>query len=158
MKVFYFLLFTFLFSCTKDYIRPQPFQITDDPENLTEQLLGSWKLYEQTSVPANDWDGDGKAETDMYTTYSACQKEAGFTFQSNGKGLIKNSCTDTRAMNWKITNNSDDFNYQMETNGIFDNYRNNKVIQLNKNFFIVSGHLTTANGKTYSINSRYFRP
>ena len=157
MKPFYFVVLVLLFSCQKDYRRPQQPASKDDPENLSEQLIGTWKLYEQSSIPANDWNGDGKLETDMYGSFSACEKDAGLTLLANGKGLIRLSCSDTRAINWKIANNSDDFNYQLETNGVFSDYRNNSLIQLNQNIFIFSGTIQAANGKTYMINYRYFR-
>jgi hypothetical protein len=157
MRAFYLLLFISIFiSCRKIYQRAKP-QTADDPENLTGQLTGTWKLYAQTSSPENDWNGDGLAETNMYGVYSDCARDAGFSFENDGKGILKASCVDSRAMNWQIKNSSNDLIYSANNTGISGAYQTARIIQLNQRYFIISHTMQASNGKTYTINSRYFR-
>lgn len=158
MKVFYlFIVIVSLFACRKIYQKSKPAQSSDDPDNLAAQLTGTWKLYAQTSNPENDWNGDGTPETNMYAVYTDCAKDAGFAFVGEGKGLLKKTCIDSRALNWQIKNSSNDLVYSVDANGAFGAAQTAKIIQLNERVLIISEAVQAANGKTFIINSRYFR-
>lgn len=67
-----------LFSCSKD---------DDDGGSQTKTSLltsSSWKLIAYTANPAEDWNGDGQNETDLYAAMNACEKDHTLTFKTNG--------------------------------------------------------------------------
>ena len=68
-------------SCTKQ-------DILSDEENL----LGTWAITGITSDQAYDWDGDGRRETDIYRTYTICERDIVLIFERNGYGEIREGC------------------------------------------------------------------
>ena len=61
---------------------------------LTEEdnLLGTWAITGITSDQAYDWDGDGRRETDIYRTYTVCERDIVLIFDRNGYGEIREGC------------------------------------------------------------------
>lgn len=52
----------------------------------------------------NDWNGDGRKETDIYGTWSACQKDNLYSFAADKSGAFKLNCTATEPGSWEIIN------------------------------------------------------
>lgn len=113
------LILALLFiSCNKSPNEdPKPDPVPDDPQNLSTEIIGKWKLSAETSNPAYDWNGDGVAETDVYAVRNSCRNDVGFTFKNDGTGVLKGNCNITEPMRWKIVNNSTELYYNFSTNG-----------------------------------------
>lgn len=66
------------------------------------QVVGSWTITAIQSDKPHDWDGNGTAETDIYTTWSACQKDNLYELTGTKTGTYKMSCSSTKAGTWLI--------------------------------------------------------
>jgi hypothetical protein len=61
-------------------------QTTAVAQTKTEMLTsGQWHISAFTVSPAMDFDGDGIPESDVYATYSSCDKDNYFVFRKDGK-------------------------------------------------------------------------
>lgn len=157
MRVIIISFCIILVACVKYRSDPKPTAVFDDPENLSALLYGNWKLYEETSSPAHDWNGDGQVETDIFSTYDSCRREGGFQFQPNGRGKSLKTCTDAQTINWKVINESNGFTFTTEVNGVIVDEKTYRIIQLNANIFIITTSVTMPNGQHYQVTSRYFK-
>lgn len=84
----------FLSSCTKSDV------ISNDTD-----VVGTWAVTGIRSNMANDWDGDGYSETDIYGTYSYCQRDIVLTFDQYGTGQGRQGCNSYwQNLNWQLTN------------------------------------------------------
>jgi hypothetical protein len=94
-----FLLVATIFvfsSCTK----------TDVISNEGD-VVGTWAVTGIRSDMANDWDGNGYAETDIYGTYSYCQRDIVLEFDQYGTGQGRQGCNSYwQNLNWQLTNNN----------------------------------------------------
>ena len=82
-------------SCTKQDL------LTDE-----ENILGTWAITAISSDQAYDWDGDGRRETDIYRTYTACERDIVLIFDRNGYGEIREGCDQNFAdMEWEYNGN-----------------------------------------------------
>jgi hypothetical protein len=66
------------------------------------QVVGSWTITAVQSDKPYDWDGNGTAETDVYTTWSSCQKDNLYELTGTKTGTYKMSCSSTRNGTWLI--------------------------------------------------------
>lgn len=83
-------------SCTK----------SDVISNETD-IEGTWAVTGIRSNIANDWDGDGYSETDIYGTYSPCERDIVLVFDYNGTGQSRQGCNAYwQNMNWQLLNNN----------------------------------------------------
>ena len=92
------LLVTFfvLSSCTKS-----------DVISNQNDIEGTWAVTGIRSNEANDWNGDGYAETDIYATYSSCQRDIVLVFDYNGSGQSRQGCNaNWQNMNWQLLNSN----------------------------------------------------
>lgn len=84
----------FFSSCTKSDV------ISNDTD-----VVGTWAVTGIRSNMANDWDGDGYSETDIYGTYSYCQRDIVLTFDQYGTGQGRQGCNSYwQNLNWQLTN------------------------------------------------------
>lgn len=86
------LVFT---SCQKSY------DIVADAQIIE----GTWAITGITSDRAYDFNGDGRTETDVYGSYSACGRDIVTVFQSGGYGQMRQGCTAPwQNIDWQLTN------------------------------------------------------
>ena len=86
----------FLFSCSKNDVT-----VTED------DLIGTWQVTEIRSDRPYDWDGDGFSETDIFNTYSFCQREIILVFEYGGYGQSRQGCNSYwENMYWQLNNRS----------------------------------------------------
>lgn len=94
-----FLAITILFifsGCTKSDV------ISNDYD-----VVGRWAVTGIRSNIANDWDGNGYSETDIYGTYSSCQRDIVLVFDDYGTGQGRQGCNSYwQNLNWQLTNNN----------------------------------------------------
>lgn len=85
-------------------------EANDLPQGYADsQVVGNWKITaEQCNVPY-DWDGNGSLETDVYSTWTPCEKDNTYTFSAmttdadgNKPGTFKLDCSVTKNGTWKI--------------------------------------------------------
>jgi hypothetical protein len=70
-------------------------------------VVGTWAVTDIRSNIANDWDGDGYSETDIYGTYSYCQRDIILTFDEYGTGQGRQGCNSYwQNLNWQLINNN----------------------------------------------------
>ena len=104
------------YSCKKDKDDSTP------AKTKTELITtGSWKLTAFTVNPARDIDGDGTAETDVYSKAPACVKDNFTIFKTNSEGednegATKCNSADPQIKQWSWNFNSD------ETHLLFDGF------------------------------------
>lgn len=85
-----------LSSCTKSDVISNNYDLT-----------GTWAVTGIRSDIANDWDGDGRSETDIYGTYSYCQRDIVLVFDYNGTGQSRQGCNAYwQNLNWEVLNNN----------------------------------------------------
>ncbi len=93
----FFLLSTILIftNCTKQ-----------DTVNNNNQIQGTWIVTDIYSDYPYDWDNDGYTETDIFNTYSYCQRDISLNFQQNGFGQARQGCdAPIENMSWQLYNN-----------------------------------------------------
>ena len=101
-----FIFFAFsatilLFACN-DHLK---IEANDDPQGYSNaQVIGIWKITAISSDVPNDWNGDGMAETNIYATWSECQKDNLYSFIVDYTGTFKLNCTTTEAGTWQVIN------------------------------------------------------
>lgn len=87
-------LFVFFSSCIKGDIISEP-----------QDISGRWAVTGIRSDVSNDWDGDGDYETDIYSTYSYCQRDIILIFDEYGTGEARQGCNARwQHLNWQLSN------------------------------------------------------
>lgn len=85
-----------LSSCTKS-----------DVISNENDITGTWAVTGIRSNIANDWDGDGYSETNIYGTYSTCQRDIVLVFDYNGRGQSRQGCNaNWQNLSWQLLNNN----------------------------------------------------
>ena len=75
----------------------------NNPQGYADsQVVGTWKIKAMNSDKPYDWDGNGIAETDIFSTYDDCKKDNLYQFFSDKKGTYKLSCNNSRNGTWDI--------------------------------------------------------
>jgi hypothetical protein len=83
-----------LSSCTKN-----------DVTASSDDLIGTWQVTDIRSDRPYDWDGDGYSETDIYSTYSYCQRDISLVFEDGGFGRSRQGCNSFwENMYWQLSN------------------------------------------------------
>lgn len=140
------LLITIFPSCYKVEVeandRPQGFSVA--------QLVGKWKITAISSDKANDWDGNGTMETDIYDTWSACQKDNLYQFNSNYSGTFKLNCSDTKTGTWHLDGTT---TLVWAPSGSVSSFE--KITYLTSDIFKSETFLSFSNGQTYTITKTW---
>ena len=97
----------FLTSCN-DHLKIEK---NDDPQGYADsQFVGSWKITALSCDVAYDWNNDGTTERDIYSIWTACERDNLFTFTGDTvmagykKGTFKINCSVTKTGEWQIVN------------------------------------------------------
>ncbi len=97
--ILYVTLIVFISSCN-DHLKIEK---NNDPQKVADsQLVGTWKVTAVTSDVAWDFNGDGTQETDIYKTWSNCQRDNLYTFIGDKTGTYKMNCSTTKTGKWII--------------------------------------------------------
>ena len=123
-----------LASCTKDNT------ITD-----TDDIVGTWAVTDIRSNQSYDWDGDGRNETDIYGTYSSCQRDIVLVFDYDGYGQSRQGCNAPwNTLYWDLTGNRT-LNIQLSGDDL-----NLDIVQMTNNT-IRGEDQVYVNGRNYTI-------
>lgn len=146
----YFLFAVFiLFSCRSHFINEDD----NRPRGYADsQVVGNWKITAVSSDVANDWNGDGLAEKDIYITWSACQKDHLYTFAPDKTGTFKLNCSTTEPGSWEIIN-TQYLLYSSPANGI----ESERIIAMTSVEFKTTQDFTLPNGQTATITKTWTR-
>ena len=98
----YFILLTLLFfSCTGHLDNDQNNNLQGYADS---QVVGTWKITGYSSSEPYDWNNDGRVESNIFNTWTACQKDNLYQFSADKTGLIKFDCSNTFQASWQIIN------------------------------------------------------
>jgi len=124
-----------LSSCTK----------SDVISNETD-VVGTWAVTGIRSNVANDWNGDGYSETDIYGTYTPCQRDITLAFDQYGAGQGRQGCDSYwENLNWQLTNGNRTLRIDLASDVIvLDNLR----VSYNT---IQGDDYVTSNGRNYIV-------
>lgn len=77
----------------------------NDVVTNTDDIIGTWVVTGISSNMPYDWNGDGYTETDIYNSYSYCQRDIVLVFDYNGSGQSRQGCTSPwQSMYWQFSN------------------------------------------------------
>lgn len=116
-----------------------------DTVTSVNQMEGTWVVTGIYSDYPYDWNNDGYTETDIFDTYSYCQKDISLNFQRNGYGQSRQGCdAPIENMSWQLSNNRLDIS---KPSGDI----NLSITQFDGN--TLRGYdQVNVNGRTYNIN------
>ncbi len=88
---------------------------TRDGEIIEDRdITGEWMVTGISSDRLYDWDGDGYRETDIFGTYSSCQRDIRLYFEDYGSGQSKQGCyASWQSMYWSFTNGGNTLNIDL---------------------------------------------
>lgn len=111
-----------------------------------EDIAGTWAVTAIRSNAANDWDGDGYTETDIYGTYSYCQRDIVLVFDPYGTGQGRQGCNSYwQNLNWQLSNGNRTLNIDLMDDVIVLN-------NLRINYNSIQGEdQVYSNGRNYTI-------
>ncbi|HEU4634007.1 MAG TPA: hypothetical protein VFS22_08490 [Flavisolibacter sp.] len=128
-------------SCTKE-----------DTVRNEEEIIGTWAIVGISSDIPNDWDYDGYEETDIYNTYTYCQKDISLSFDYSGYGQARQGCdAPYETLRWQLSNNRLDISIPSGDINLY-------ITQFNDN--TIRGYdQVQVNGRsydiTYTLSKRY---
>src|SRR5688572_33382679 len=101
-RCLYLFLAGFILNSCNDHLE---IEANNNPQGYADsQLVGLWKVTALTSNAPYDWDGNGTTETDVYSTWSDCQKNNLYRFDGNKTGVYQLNCNTTHGGVWQIFN------------------------------------------------------
>ncbi len=132
-------------------IFPSCYKVEVEANNLPQgysvaQLIGKWKITAISSDKAHDWDGNGTSETDIYSTWSACQKDNLYQFNTNYSGTYKLNCADTKTGTWRLDGTT---TLVWAPSGSTSSFE--KITYLTSDTFKTETYITLSNSQTYKI-------
>ena len=68
------------------------------------QVVGQWKVTAYTSSAPFDWNNDGSPETNIFNTWTACEKNNLYQFNPDKTGQFKVNCSLSGPGTWQIIN------------------------------------------------------
>lgn len=96
--IIYSILF---FSCNRHLDNND----NNNPQGYADsQMVGTWKITGYSSSQPYDWNNDGRVESNIYNTWTACQKDNLYQFSADKTGLLKLDCSNTVQASWQIVN------------------------------------------------------
>ena len=145
----YFMFMAFVLSACRAHLR---IEANDDPQGYADsQVVGNWKITAVSSDVPNDWNGDGIQETNIYDTWSACQKDNLYTFIGDFTGTFKLNCTTTETGSWEIINTR----YLQYTSAA--NLESERFISMTSVQFKTTKDFTLSNGRPATVTKTWTR-
>jgi len=145
----YIITCFFLLSCD-DHLKIEK---NDDPQGYADsQFVGTWKVTAVTSDVSWDYDNNGTSETNIFLTWTACQKDNLFTFDGDKTGNFKLDCNNTKLGSWQIA--ATQYLVYTPLNGIPES---EKVVQMTSVQFKSTIAITLPNGQPATITKTWDR-
>jgi len=149
-SLLYLLAFcSFLVACN-DHLK---IEANNNPPGYADsQVVGAWKITALSSNTAYDWDGNGTTETDIFKTWSECDKDHLFNFNGNKTGVYKINCSTTVNGVWQIFN-TEQFEYTPEGMSTLAE----KIIAMTSNEFKTTRTITVTSGQIFTLTKTWTR-
>lgn len=146
----YFILFVpLLFSCAKQ----STIDDVNNPQGYADsQIVGTWKVTGYSSSDPYDWNNDGRLESNIYNTWTACAKDNLYKFSSDKTGIIKLDCGTSVQASWNIIN----FRYLVYI-PIGQTPDTEKIISMSSSFFTTSKDVTVSTGQNMTLTKIWTR-
>ena len=149
LRPYLILLCLFMVSC-REHLE---IEANNLPQGYADsQVVGTWKVTALSSNAAYDWDGNGVPETDIYTGWSACQKDNLYIFVGDKTGTYKINCSTTQGGSWQIFNL-----HQFEYTPIGFSTEVEKIISMTSNEFKTTRTVYVTSGQTFTITRTWTR-
>lgn len=150
--ILYLLFSAFFISSCNDHLKIE--KNNDKQGYADSQFVGSWKITGVSSSIPWDWDGNGSVESNIYSTWSNCQKDNLYTFvgDSTKTATFKLNCSTTVDGNWAVT--STQYLYYKPTNY---SPESEKVVSMTSIQFVTTLDITLSNGQSASIIKTWTR-
>ena len=104
--ILYLFTTAFFISSCNDHLKIEK---NNDPQGYADsQFVGSWKVTALTCDVAYDWNNDGIPERDIYSTWTACERDNLYIFTADTvtgaykRGTFKINCAVTKPAEWQI--------------------------------------------------------
>lgn len=144
------IITAFILTSCNDHLK---IEANNDPQGYADsQVVGVWKITAVTSDVPNDWNGDGLMETDIYSTWSACQKDNLYTFIADKTGTFKLNCNGTYAGTWVIVNTQ-----YLEYTPVSLNLESEKMVAMTNLEFKTERAITLSSGQPATITKTWSR-
>jgi hypothetical protein len=125
----------------------------EDPQGYADsQFVGSWKITAVESDVPWDYDNNGTSETNIFLTWSNCQKDNLYSFVGDKTGTFKFDCNNTKIGSWEIAQTKY-LNYRP----VGASAESEKVIQMTSVQFKTTIALTLSNGQPATITKTWDR-
>lgn len=146
----YLILASVILVACNDHLKTDA---NNDPQGYADsQVVGSWKITAFYSNAPYDWNRDGNIETDIYNTWSACEKDNLYTFVGDKTGTFKISCVITRPGSWTIINTKQ-LVYQVDGIGA----QSEKITYMSSDLFKTTIEVTVITGEDFTITKIWER-
>jgi hypothetical protein len=146
----YFSIIIFLFSSCRAHLRTEA---NNQQQGYADsQVVGVWKITAATSDVPSDWNGDGSMETDIYNTWSACQKDNLYSFLADKTGTFKLTCSGTYNGTWTIVNTQ-----YLEYTPVTLNLESEKMVAMTNLEFKSERAVTLSSGQPATITKTWTR-
>ncbi len=136
------------FSCyrvtTEKNTQPQGYSVA--------QIIGTWKITGISSDKAYDWGGNGVAGTNIYSTWTNCQRDNLYKFSADYTGSYKRNCSELKEGTWLLSDNNI---LIYASNGQTSEYE--KITALTSNFIKTVSNKQVANGQVFVITKEWTR-
>ena len=141
-------LATLFFSCSR-----QLDKANNKPQGYADsQIVGKWKITGYSSSDPFDWNNDGRVESNIYNTWTACTKENLYQFAADKTGLIKIDCNNSIQATWDIINSV----YLVYTL-VGQSPDSEKIISMTSADFKTSKYVTVSTGQNITLTKVWTR-
>ena len=137
-----------LFACGKVEVEKN----TDPQGYADSQIVGNWKIVAVSSDKPFDWDNNGVQETDIYSTWSGCNKDNLFYFDGTKTGVYKFDCNLTKNGTWNML---DRFRIIIYADGAIP--QEEIIKSLTSNEFKTSSYVTAPGSQIFEISKIWQR-
>src|ERR1043165_1620816 len=144
MKYLLYIIISFFILSCDDHLK---IEANDDLQGYADsQFVGTWKVTAAESDVPWDYDNNGTSETNLFLTWSNCQKDNLYTFVGDKTGTFKIDCNTTKDGSWMVVS-TQYLNYTL-LGGVTES---EKIVQMTSVQFKTTIALTLSNGQSATI-------
>jgi hypothetical protein len=126
---------------------------SDAPQGYADsQLVGIWKITGYSSNKPYDWNGDGSTETNIYNTWTPCEKDNLYQFIADKSGIFKINCSSSSPGTWQIVNTA--YLVLKPTNQVSET---EKFISMTSVEFKTTEEVTVSTGQSFTLTKTWSR-
>lgn len=125
----------------------------NDPQGYADsQFIGTWKVTAAESDVAWDYDNNGTSETNIYLTWTVCQRDNLYTFAADKTGTFKLDCNNNKNGSWQVVATQ-----YLNYTPIGSTTESEKVVQMTSVQFKSTLAITLSNGQPATITKTWDR-